>query len=103
MDERDKKPRWWVYIIRAKDESLYTGVTVDIERRFKEHQANGVKTAKYLRGKQPLELVYSFEVGDKKQAYSVEWHIKKLTKKHKEQLTSQQKTLVDFGILRPSN
>ena len=47
---------WQVYIILCSDESLYTGITTDIERRFCEH-AEG-RGAKYFRGRQPVKVVY---------------------------------------------
>lgn len=82
-------PVWHVYLIRARDNSLYCGVTTDVMRRFDEHQQNGTKTAKYLRGKQPLTLAWSYEVGTKQQAMSLEWYIKRLTKREKEQLCKE--------------
>lgn len=80
---------WCVYLIRARDNSLYCGVTTDIARRFNEHQENGTKTAKYLRGKQPLRLAWSYEVGTKQQAMSLEWKIKRLAKREKERLCTE--------------
>ena len=47
---------WKVYIISCSDNSLYTGITLDIERRFSEHA--GVRRAKYFRGRKPGEVVY---------------------------------------------
>lgn len=47
---------WQVYIIRCSDNSLYTGITTDFERRFLQH-AQGVG-AKYFRGREPVEVVY---------------------------------------------
>ncbi len=47
---------WQVYIILCSDNSLYTGVTTDIERRFLQHK-NG-KGAKYFRARQPVRLIY---------------------------------------------
>lgn len=47
---------WHVYIILCSDESLYTGITTDIQRRINQH-ASGCG-AKYFRGRQPKELVY---------------------------------------------
>jgi putative endonuclease len=47
---------WLVYIIRCSDDSLYTGITTDLQRRFDQH-ASG-KGAKYFRGRRPLEIVY---------------------------------------------
>ncbi|MCP4054868.1 MAG: GIY-YIG nuclease family protein, partial [Mesoflavibacter sp.] len=46
------------YIIRCNDSTLYTGITLDVARRYKEHQGQGRRCAKYLKGKLPLELVY---------------------------------------------
>lgn len=47
---------WKVYIISCSDNSLYTGITLDIERRFSEH--TGVRRAKYFRGRKPGAVVY---------------------------------------------
>ncbi|AMG29217.1 hypothetical protein AL542_01875 [Grimontia hollisae] len=80
---------WYVYLIRARDNSLYCGVTTDVVRRLNEHQQNGMKTAKYLRGKQPLTLAWSYEAGTKQQAMSLEWKIKRLTKREKERLCKE--------------
>lgn len=53
---RTKKEKWFLYILRCNDLSLYTGVTKDIEKRFEVH-AQG-KGARYTRTRLPLELVY---------------------------------------------
>jgi len=47
---------WYLYIVRCKDNSLYTGITIDIERRVNEHNIGA--GAKSLRGKRPVKLVY---------------------------------------------
>lgn len=47
---------WQVYIILCSDRSLYTGITTDIEKRFRQHKEG--KGAKYFRGREPLEVVY---------------------------------------------
>jgi putative endonuclease len=47
---------WYVYIILCSDNSLYTGITTDVARRFSQH-GNG-RGAKYFRGRQPEQLVY---------------------------------------------
>lgn len=78
------KMLWYVYLVRCNDDSLYTGVTTDVTRRFQEHQAQGKKTAKYLRGKQPLSLVYVVGVDSKNEALQLEYKIKKMTKCEKE-------------------
>lgn len=50
---------WYVYIVECKDGSFYTGISTDIERRIKEHNADNIKGAKSLRGKKPVLLVFS--------------------------------------------
>ena len=77
---------WSLYIIRCSDGSLYTGITKDIKRRFKEHQSQGAKCAKYLRGKSPLKLVYSVNNLTQRQALQMELNIKKMPKTQKENL-----------------
>lgn len=47
---------WQVYIILCSDDSLYTGITTDVQRRFIQH-ASGAG-AKYFRGRRPLRVVY---------------------------------------------
>lgn len=77
---------WHVYIIRCVDHSLYTGIATDVDRRFAEHQSQGPKCAKYLRGRGPLELVYVRMMGSRSKALSEEYRIKRLKKIEKEQL-----------------
>jgi len=77
---------WSLYLIRCRNGSLYTGITTDVERRFNEHQSNSVKSAKYLRGKGPLQLVFHIEVGNRSEASIAEAKIKKLCRSDKELL-----------------
>lgn len=77
---------WSVYIIRCGDGSLYTGITTDVERRFKEHAGGGPKAAKYLRGRGPLALVYRREVGSQSEALIEERRVKGLKRSDKEAL-----------------
>ena len=77
---------WSVYILRCSDDSLYTGVTIDVTRRVDEHQSQGPKSAKYVRGRSPVRLVYSREIGTRSEAMQEEWRIKHLKKSDKEKL-----------------
>lgn len=77
---------WFLYIIRCADNSLYTGVTMDVERRFQEHASQGHKCAKYLRGKGPLSLVYVSKPLSKKDAHRYEHQVKSWPKRQKEHL-----------------
>ena len=88
--------KWYLYIIRCDDNSLYTGITTDVNRRFDEHQNNPVKGAKYLRGRGPLELVFKKRIGTKSEASSAEYRIKRLTKIQKENLLKNKLKLKEF-------
>lgn len=71
----------YVYIIRCKDKSLYTGWTNNLERRFRAHQEG--KGAKYTKGRGPLELVYFEEFEEKIKAMKREYEIKKMSREKK--------------------
>jgi putative endonuclease len=77
---------WQVYIVRCTDNSLYTGITNDIERRLAEHNSQNPKSAKYLRGRTPCTLVYLEPASNKAHASKRELEIKKLSKPAKELL-----------------
>ena len=75
---------WYLYILRCRDGSLYTGITTDVERRLEAHRSG--KGAKYTRGRGPLELVYREECGDHSKALKRELEIKALPRAQKEEL-----------------
>lgn len=75
---------WYLYILRCGDGSLYTGITTDVERRFKTHCQG--KGAKYTRGRGPLTLVYRETCGSHSQALKRELEIKALPRQEKEKL-----------------
>ena len=72
---------WFVYIIRCKDKSLYTGVTNDLERRFDAHKKG--KGAKYTRSHKPQKIVFFEKYDNNILALRREREIKKLTRKEK--------------------
>ena len=72
---------WYLYILRCKDDSLYTGITTDVEKRLEAHRSG--KGAKYTRGRGPLELVYKEECGDHSDAHRREAEIKRLPREEK--------------------
>lgn len=82
---------WFVYIIRTAKQSLYTGITTDVARRLRQHQNN--KGAKHLKGHKDLSVVYQIKVGDRSTALKLEYKIKQLSKKKKEELIMQSPTL----------
>lgn len=78
--------RYFVYILRCRDGSLYTGYTVNIEHRLAEH--NQGRGSKYVRSRLPAVLVY-YEIYDSKEtAMSREAELKKLPRKKKLQLVN---------------
>lgn len=67
---------WTVYIILCTDNSLYTGITNDVSRRFNQHAIR--RGAKYFRGRQPKQLVYLETGHNRSSAGKREHFIKKL-------------------------
>jgi len=78
---------WFVYMLRCRDGSLYTGYTDDVQRRLETHQ-NG-KGAKYTRSRLPVALAYQEELPDKSSALRREAAIKRLTRQEKLQLIEE--------------
>lgn len=78
---------WYLYILKCRDGSLYTGITVDVERRLEVHRAG--KGAKYTRGRGPLELVYTEICGTHNQALQREIQVKRLTAQQKRRLIGE--------------
>ena len=67
---------WTLYILRCADDSLYTGITNDLESRIATHESG--KGAKYLRGRGPFTLVYTETFEDRSTASKREIEIKAL-------------------------
>ena len=78
---------WFVYFVRCNDNSLYAGITTDIERRLHQHNHNKLG-AKYTRAKRPVTLVFIEKAINKSVASKREHQLKKLTKDQKEQLVN---------------
>ncbi len=77
---------WYLYILRLSDDSLYTGITKDVERRIQQHEeGNG---SKYVRSRLPCELVHVEKMEDRSEALKREAEIKSWRKKKKERLVS---------------
>ena len=94
---------WSLYLIRCSNDSLYTGITTDVERRFDEHQTNSPKAAKYLRGKGPLRLVFHAEIGNRSEASIVEAKVKKLSRLDKDKLIKGDTNLILLGFTSDIN
>jgi predicted GIY-YIG superfamily endonuclease len=73
--------KWFVYLLKCSDSTLYTGITNNLDKRIKQHNEN--KGAKYTRGRGPVALVKSFECLTKSEALKLEYQIKQLPKNEK--------------------
>ena len=81
--------KWYIYILKCKDNSLYTGITTNIGRRLNEHNAG--KGAKSLKNKLPVKLVYKEEYNSQNEARKREIAIKSWKRKYKLKLILNQK------------
>ncbi|MCK5831726.1 MAG: GIY-YIG nuclease family protein [Methylococcales bacterium] len=89
---------WVVYIIHCTDESLYTGITKNVEKRYAQHVAQ--KGAKYFRGRKPKKIVYLEGEHNRSSATQREMEIKKLSREKKLQLIlSRDNQINDIDIL----
>ena len=86
MIEISGPDEWIVYILKCGDGSYYTGIAKDIDKRIEEHRSG--KGAKYLRGRGPLEIIFSKNVDSHGSALKYEIKIKKLSRSDKTNLIS---------------
>lgn len=84
-----------LYILRCSDDSLYTGITTNVDDRIAEHES-GVRGAKYLRGRGPLTLEFAEEVGNRADAQRLEYRVKRLSRADKEALIRGERSLVEL-------
>lgn len=75
-----------VYILRTNKNTLYTGITNNLEKRLKTHKSKSAKSAKYLKSFSSFELVYTESLPTKSDALKREYKVKQLTKIQKESL-----------------
>jgi len=80
------KKNWIVYLLECADQSLYCGITNDLDNRLKQHRGEISGGAKYTRSRSPLKLVYRENYGSRSEALKRELIIKKLTRSAKLQL-----------------
>ena len=76
---------WQVYILRCHDNSLYTGITTNLERRLHEHNHSN-RGARYTKSRRPVTLVYSEGAPSRAAAQSREYQLRHLPRTAKEQL-----------------
>ena len=78
---------WFVYILRCRDSSLYTGVATDVARRFAEHRAG--TGARYTRSHKPVKVVFRQRTASRSKALKREAEIKKWPRKQKLELIAR--------------
>lgn len=88
--------RYYAYIVRCNDDTLYAGYTTDLTRRVATHNAG--KGAKYTRARLPVTLVYHEEFSSKEEAMQREAAIKKLTRAQKMALIEQENTAKGMNV-----
>lgn len=71
----------FVYILKCKDNTLYTGYTINVTKRLEVHESG--KGAKYTRGRGPFEVVFTESYASKEEALRKEYAIKQLTRQEK--------------------
>ena len=83
---------YYLYILKCADDTLYTGITVDLPRRVEEHNSSELG-AKYTRRRRPVELVFSKAFDDRSAASKEERLIKRLSKRHKLELIGRDRSI----------
>jgi putative endonuclease len=85
MRKLSKGPHF-VYILQCCDQTLYTGITINIKNRLRQHNGEIAGGAFYTKNKRPVKLIYKEEYKTHKEAFLREMAIKKLTRTKKQQL-----------------
>lgn len=77
---------YYIYMLRCKDNSIYTGITINLENRMKEHFSKDKNGAKYTKSHNAQKLECVWKTENKSLAAKLEYHIKTLKKAQKEEL-----------------
>ena len=87
---------YYTYIMRCEDNSLYTGITTDVERRFRQHRGELAGGAKCTKGHRPVSVERVWSSPGRSDASKLEYRIKKLTKAGKELLIKEPERLTEL-------
>lgn len=88
-EEQKGAKKWFVYVVRCSDNSLYCGITTDVTRRVGEHNTSP-KGSKYTQSRRPVKLVKSWCVDTRSEAAKAELRFKALSKAEKEKIVSKE-------------
>jgi len=89
---KKKTPGWFLYILKCRDSTFYTGITTDLDRRLDQH--NDGTASRYTRSRKPVTMVYSETCDDHSAALKRECAVKKLTREEKELMVKKSRTTV---------
>ena len=85
---------FYTYMLRCEDNSIYSGITTDLERRLEEHRSKNVKSAKYTLTHSALKFEAAWESQTRSTASKLEFYLKKLTKAQKENLIKDESNFI---------
>ena len=91
---------YWVYLVRCRDFTIYTGATIDLQRRIREHNEKPGKNNKYTSSRQPVKLLQAWEVATWSEALRLEAAIKKCSRHKKEKLITDKEEIFKLAKLR---
>jgi predicted GIY-YIG superfamily endonuclease len=80
---RKKAAAWLLYVLKCRDDTLYTGITLDVSRRVQQH--NSGTASRYTRSRLPVRLIFSEPCRSRSQALKKEYAMKRLSRKKKEE------------------
>ncbi|MBR7889817.1 GIY-YIG nuclease family protein [Marinomonas sp. A79] len=100
-DHKVSGKTWQLYMIQTRLNTLYTGITTDVSRRFAEHNSSSKRSARYLKGKGPLVLVWHQDVRSKSDALTLEYRVKQLSKQQKLSLIAGTLSLDSLRVTGP--
>ena len=86
----NNEKNWFVYILKCSDQTLYTGVTTDLQRRVEEHNSSK-QGARYTAARRPVNLIYHENAESRSAAQQREHQIKSLSRPEKQQLIAAYK------------
>ena len=91
---------YYTYMLRCEDNSIYTGMTNDLNKRMNDHFSKNKQGAKYTKSHTPIKIEVAWSSKDKSLACKLEYQIKQLSKFEKEQLLDNKRLSAYFsGIL----
>ena len=91
--------KYFVYMLRCEDGSVYTGITTDMARRWREHTGTDGKGAKYTRRHPPVKVLSLWQCEGRGAASRLEYRIKQLPKPRKEELAQNGDLSLFAGVL----